>query len=109
MTSRWSWLATCAVTLVVLSAQPVSAQSSWLSGYLQTVPLFRRSPRAGDGTAGKGAGGKEKGLDYKPLLPRLEKCVEMIVVFGEIRARTFFLVRLLPVGGRQPMFPSNNE
>ena len=40
MTSRWSWLATCAVTLVVLSAQPVSAQSSWLSGYLQTVPLF---------------------------------------------------------------------
>lgn len=33
------------------------------------------------------AGGKEKGLDYKPLLPRLEKCVEMIVVFGEIRDR----------------------
>ena len=33
------------------------------------------------------AGGKEKGLDYKPLLPRLEKGVEMVVVFGEIRDR----------------------
>ena len=30
------------------------------------------------------AGGKEKGLDYTPLLPRLNKLVEAAVVFGEI-------------------------
>ena len=38
------------------------------------------------------AGGKEKGLDYAPLLPRLGKLVEAVVVFGEIRenlAETF--------------------
>ncbi len=38
------------------------------------------------------AGGKEKGLDYAPLLPRLGKLVEAAVVFGEIReglAETF--------------------
>jgi UDP-N-acetylmuramoylalanine--D-glutamate ligase len=33
------------------------------------------------------AGGKEKGLDYEPLLPHLEKSVETAVVFGEIRDR----------------------
>ena len=32
------------------------------------------------------AGGKEKGLDYTPLLPTLEGRVSQIVVFGEIRS-----------------------
>ena len=31
------------------------------------------------------AGGKDKGLDYTPLLPVLEERVSLIVVFGEIR------------------------
>ncbi len=31
------------------------------------------------------AGGKEKGLDYEPLLPLLERNVAEVVVFGEIR------------------------
>lgn len=30
------------------------------------------------------AGGKEKGLDYTPLLPRLESTTKAIIVFGEI-------------------------
>jgi UDP-N-acetylmuramoylalanine--D-glutamate ligase len=33
------------------------------------------------------AGGKEKELDYTPLLPALEGRVSRIVVFGEIRSR----------------------
>jgi UDP-N-acetylmuramoylalanine--D-glutamate ligase len=33
------------------------------------------------------AGGKEKGLDYEPLLPLLKKLVESVVVFGEIGSR----------------------
>ena len=32
------------------------------------------------------AGGKQKGLDYVPLLPRLEKHVTFAIVFGEIAA-----------------------
>ena len=33
------------------------------------------------------AGGKEKGLNYEPLLPLLKKLVESVVVFGEIGER----------------------
>jgi len=33
------------------------------------------------------AGGKEKGLDYEPLLPLLAERAEAVVVFGEIRER----------------------
>jgi len=47
------------------------------------------------------AGGKEKGLDYSPLLPRLESTTKAVIVFGEISnqlAETF-----APLPNRTPV------
>ena len=91
-------LALLVASLIALSGAPAHAQSSWLTGYLQTVPLFSA---ATDLTGSNAASFSRFRLSTQPVLGSLafEAAYEHGLTLQQRGANTGFGIGAVPSGG----------